>query len=90
MNVREVYRKTASKDAKTGALKLTRKLLAKFPEGTFTKDHSAVIDAEQYSKSTLIALTEAIWAFSLGPVLDDLGCPQTATDLYSYFILYQT
>jgi len=65
------------------------KLFSKFPENTF--NHTEISDMSPYGKEELVAFTETISAFSLGPVVDDLDCPQTATDLYSYFAkdLYQ-
>jgi hypothetical protein len=84
---RETYRTgTQNGRTRTAAWKPIAQLLAKFPEGPFTKnDHRDIINIDPYGKEVLTALTEGIWAFSLGPVLDDLDCPQTATDLYSYF-----
>lgn len=93
LEARETYR-TGSKDARAtaAAWRPVMKLLAKFPEDTFSKnDNQNIVDIDPYGKEVLNAFTEGIWAFSLGPVLDDLDCPQTATDLYSYFAqdLYQ-
>ncbi|KAI8648496.1 hypothetical protein LRP88_02269 [Fusarium phalaenopsidis] len=87
LQARETYR-TGPKNPRTmaAAWKPIMELLAKFPEGTFTKnDHKDVANINPYGKEVLTAFTEGIWAFSSGPVLDDLDCPQTATDLYSYF-----
>jgi hypothetical protein len=87
LGARETYR-TGAKDARSmaAAWRPIMRLLTKFPEGTFTKNnHQDISDLDPYGKEVLTAFTEGMWAFSLGPVLDDLDCPQTATDLYSYF-----
>ena len=90
LSARETYR-TQSQNARTSAAAWNpiMKLLFKFPENTF--NHTEVTDINPYGMEVLVAFTEGIWAFSLGPVLHDLDCPQTATDLYSYFAqdLYQ-
>jgi hypothetical protein len=87
LGAREAYR-TGTKDARTmaAAWRPIMRLLSKFPEGTFTRNnHEEIADIDPYGREVLTAFTEGIWAISLGPVLDDLDCPQTATDLYSYF-----
>ncbi|KAK6702048.1 hypothetical protein SNK04_011954 [Fusarium graminearum] len=87
LGAREAYR-TGTKDARAmaAAWRPIMRLLAKFPEGTFTKNNNQdIADIDPYGKEVLTTFTEGMWAFSLGPVLDDLDCPQTATDLYSYF-----
>ncbi|RGP79421.1 hypothetical protein FLONG3_2476 [Fusarium longipes] len=87
LEARETYR-PGPRNARTmsEAWKPIMRLIAKFPDGTFTKNkHEEIADINPYGTEVLTALTECIWAFSLGPVLDDLDCPQTATDLYSYF-----
>ncbi|RBR08368.1 uncharacterized protein FIESC28_10273 [Fusarium coffeatum] len=90
LSARETYR-TQAQNARTSAAawKPVMKLLSKFPENTF--NHTEVTDINPYGREVLVAFTEGIWAFSLGPILHDLDCPQTATDLYSYFAqdLYQ-
>ena len=90
LSAREAYRQH-SQNVRTSAAawRPIMKLLSKFPENTF--NHPEVSDISPYGKEVLVAFTNVIWAFSLGPVLEDLDCPQTATDLYSYFVqdLYQ-
>ncbi|KAJ4024658.1 hypothetical protein NW766_000898 [Fusarium irregulare] len=90
LGTREAYRQH-SQNVRTSAAawRPIMKLLSKFPENTF--NHPEVSDISPYGKEVLVAFTNVIWAFSLGPVLEDLDCPQTATDLYSYFVqdLYQ-
>ncbi|RFN47638.1 hypothetical protein FIE12Z_8095 [Fusarium flagelliforme] len=90
LSAREAYRKH-SHNVRTSAAawRPIMKLLSKFPENTF--NHNEVADISPYGRELLVAFTNGMWAFSLGPVLDGLDCPQTATDLYSYFVqdLYQ-
>ncbi|CAJ0540853.1 Ff.00g077580.m01.CDS01 [Fusarium sp. VM40] len=87
LDAREKYRK-GPQNQRTMATtwKPIERLLHKFPEGTFTTyDYDTVSNIDPYCEEVLATFTEIIWAFSSGPVLDGLDCPQAATDYYSYF-----
>lgn len=62
------------------------RILDLFREESFTKtNHLELTDVSPYGQGALTALTDIIWAFSNGPVTEQLDCPQTAVDLYAYF-----
>lgn len=87
LDAREKYRQGPQNQRTMAATwKPIVRLLHKFPEGTFTTyDYDTVSNIDPYSEEVLATFTEIIWAFSSGPVLDELDCPQTATDYYSYY-----
>jgi hypothetical protein len=93
LDAREKYRQGPQNQRTMAATwKPIMQLLGKFPEGTFTTyDYDTMANIDPYSEEVLATFTEIIWAFSSGPVLDGLDCPQTATDYYSYYTqdLYQ-
>ncbi|KAM0432452.1 hypothetical protein ACHAQK_009677 [Fusarium lateritium] len=91
LDARERYRQgPQNQQTMTATWKPIMRLLHKFPGGTLTT-HNYDTNINPYSEEILATFTEIMWAFSSGPILDGLDCPQTATDYYSYFTrdLYQ-
>ncbi|SPJ81624.1 uncharacterized protein FTOL_09029 [Fusarium torulosum] len=87
LDAREKYRQGPQNQRTMAATwKPIMRLLSKFPEGTFTTyDYDTMTNIDPYSEEVLTTFTEIIWAFSSGPILNELDCPQIATDYYSYY-----